>query len=272
MVTFGLFMNKDMGNFVNINNNWKTVNSCYCKVNGVWRKVNKACKNINGTWKCTSYGSQGIDPSNPEIGVYIYANDGLLYTSDSWNTSNNANAVGIAVVTNECKFVIDKSNESNLKWSDEARQIPKCTNFDDSFDSEYMEDYNGVNNTNAIIKYYPSTQYAAAYCNSCSYTINNIVKKGYLGSISEWSKTILYFNDIVSLMTKIGGEELIISEQNGGSAGVINFNAYWSSTQSWNSRFNQKQAFYCSFYSNHPSYYYSGPMAQSRPVRPFYEL
>lgn len=46
-------------------------------------------------------------------GVYIYDNEGKLTATGSWNTGNNSKAVGIAVISDNCSFVIDKTNSNN---------------------------------------------------------------------------------------------------------------------------------------------------------------
>ena len=46
-------------------------------------------------------------------GIYIASNDGSLVEPDSWNTSNNSKAVGVAVVSDKCSFIIDKNNQTS---------------------------------------------------------------------------------------------------------------------------------------------------------------
>lgn len=45
-------------------------------------------------------------------GVYICDSDGKLTAVGSWNTSNNSKAVGVAVVSDKCSFIIDKTNSN----------------------------------------------------------------------------------------------------------------------------------------------------------------
>jgi hypothetical protein len=46
-------------------------------------------------------------------GVYICDSDGKLTAVGSWNTSNNSKAVGVAVVSDKCSFIIDKTNSND---------------------------------------------------------------------------------------------------------------------------------------------------------------
>ena len=46
-------------------------------------------------------------------GVYICDSDGKLTAVGSWNTGNNSKAVGVAVVSDKCSFIIDKTNSNN---------------------------------------------------------------------------------------------------------------------------------------------------------------
>lgn len=43
-------------------------------------------------------------------GVYIYTTNDTLVDPDNWDTANNSTAVGVAIISDECGFVIDKAN------------------------------------------------------------------------------------------------------------------------------------------------------------------
>lgn len=55
--------------------------------------------------------NKGIDPTTAPNGVYVYSNDGKLYNLDDWDAANNDSAVGVAVITNDCKFAITKGEK-----------------------------------------------------------------------------------------------------------------------------------------------------------------
>lgn len=49
---------------------------------------------------------QGIAISGSPNGVYTLRTDNLLYKWEEWDTQWNANASGVAVISDKCKFVI----------------------------------------------------------------------------------------------------------------------------------------------------------------------
>ena len=118
-------------------------------------------------------------------GVYIYDNEGKLTATGSWNTSNNSKAVGVAVVSDNCSFVIDKTNSnSGIAWGGYGTDIPNLDNITDS--SQAKLDYDGKSNTDKIIASLgSSTSNAAGWCRSKSITVNGSVRYGYLPSLGE---------------------------------------------------------------------------------------
>ena len=118
-------------------------------------------------------------------GVYIYDNEGKLTATGSWNTSNNSKAVGVAVVSDNCSFVIDKTNSnSGIAWGGYGKDIPNLDNITDS--SQAKLDYDGKSNTDKIIASLgSSTSNTAEWCRSKSITVNGSVRYGYLPSLGE---------------------------------------------------------------------------------------
>lgn len=159
-------------------------------------------------------------------GLYIYSIDGNFYTEETWDTTNNSQAIGVALINKDCRFVIDKTNEST-KRIDENNPISNpnaITSIEDSF-----LDYNGKTNTEELLRSFNNSEYAQTYCNSITYNINDNVVKGYLGSTGEWYKAISYNEEINELIELIGGTPLKINQQQGTFT-----NAYLSSTVSNN--------------------------------------
>ena len=67
--------------------------------------------------------------------------------------------------------------------------------------SEAIKDYNGINNTNALIsKYGDSIDHAAGWCNN--HTFKN-GSKGYLGALGEWMEVFNNISDINQCITLI---------------------------------------------------------------------
>lgn len=138
-------------------------------------------------------------------GVYIYHTNGKLYKPGEWDTANNPNAVGVAVLTDDCKFVVAPTeNSSTQNWSKDRVLIPGITTTD------YMDiakaDYKGKQNTDAWVAHYGlDTDYAAGWCRN--YTFKN-GKKGYLGGLGEWWTLFNNKSAIDAALSKCGGSAL----------------------------------------------------------------
>ena len=137
-------------------------------------------------------------------GIFILDMDGNLVKSSEWNTSNNSKAVGVAVLSDNCKFVIAPTqNSDRIYWSkggayDTVSGVTTTTN-----SSTAKTDYKGVSNSSAIVsKYGAGTDYAAGWCQNYSFKNG---KKGYLGSCGEWQEAYNNKAEINACMSLIGG-------------------------------------------------------------------
>lgn len=146
----------------------------------------------------------GISIDGAPNGIYILRTDNMLYTKEIWKTNWNDEAVGVAVLSDNCKFVIaPEQNSRRLTWSkggayDSVSGVTTTTNT-----STAKADYKGVQNSAAIVsKYGNSTDYAAGWCQN--YTFKN-GKKGYLGSCGEWQEAYNNKSEINVCMFLIGG-------------------------------------------------------------------
>ena len=134
-------------------------------------------------------------------GVYAAYADGSMRTAESADT----NAIGVAIITDNCKFIIDKTNNTNAAWDSNRntnRIIAGCTAKKTS--SEAKTDYGGISNTNAIAAVASGGE-AAKYCRSCSKIIAGKTVYGYLGSCGEWQTVYDNKDTVVSIMSTIGG-------------------------------------------------------------------
>lgn len=149
------------------------------------------------------------------LGVFILGTDGNLYSASKWNQLNSS-AVGVAVLTNECKFMVSKDSSYSSNWSDGTLQLVSgVTTTTSDFDAR--RDYKGVVNTKNIVSVYEtSTTAAAVLCSSFSF---NNGEKGYLGAAGEWMKVFDNLSEVNQCMSKIGGQEISDSRR------------YWTSTQ-----------------------------------------
>lgn len=153
-------------------------------------------------------GESGVSPSEAPNGVYVYANNGKLYNPEEWDTANNDLAVGVAVVTDDCKFAISKEEKPKRTWSNALYEtdFSGLTNYDSS--SQAVTDFNGESNT-AIIREAASTEdasnNAAYYCYAQTITINSTTKHGYLAAAGELQAAHDNKYAIGSAMSLIGG-------------------------------------------------------------------
>lgn len=151
-------------------------------------------------------------------GVYICDSDGKLTAVSSWNTGNNSKAVGVAVVSDKCSFIIDKTNSTNsIQWGGYGTDVVEVSNITDSTKAKL--DYNGFSNTAKIISALgSSTDIAVGWCKSKSITVGGEVRKGYLPALGEWQTAYDNKSQVASALSKIGGT-------------AIPDSYYWSSTE-----------------------------------------
>lgn len=157
-----------------------------------------------------------IDRTKAPDGVSIQHIDGKFYTIDDWvaNGFLNDDANGVAVVSNEAKFVISKVELFYKNWaSDTATLISGILSTGD-YDTAGT-DYAGVENTKLIL----NVDTAGAAYSCANFTFPN-GEKGYLPALGEWRIAYNNIEAIQSAMETIGGRKLI-----------INSSYYWSSTQ-----------------------------------------
>ena len=131
-------------------------------------------------------------PEEAPNNVYVYANDGLLYVPEVWETGRNDEAVGVAVVTDNTRLCVKKGIDAknNIRWSNRI--------FDVSEVSTSYYDYRGLNNSIAIREATPSesnTNNAAWYCYSQTINVNGNTINGYLPGYGELSD--LYNNKVL---------------------------------------------------------------------------
>lgn len=210
----------------------------------------------------------GISPEEATNGIYIYHNNGKLYKSEEWHKEWNNNAVGVAVITSDCRFVIDKANDSpnKLLWGNGRTFIEGATYSPDVIDSYY--DYEGKTNTDAIVSTFSNSRYATKYCRLCNYYINSTKIEGYLGAAGEWKKAIDNRVTIDKIISLIDGEPLHFSEEN-----WITEYSYHTSTQG-DMKYKNVYAANYSGANFGSSAYPIGSTSQTNEhyVRPFYEL
>ena len=193
-------------------------------------------------------------PINAPEGVYILSTEGYLYERFYWETSNNSNAVGVAVKTSACSFVIAPKERNSIPWSHNTAIISDCAI--KASQSSAQTDYNGNANTIAIVAQLgiPSRNqmYAAYYCSL--YSFKNGVK-GYLGSAGEWYQAYQNKSEIDACMSLIGGDALYDPS---------NSYVQWSSTQ-----YSSNNAWAIEWGNGHLTYYSKLSNYSEIRIRPF---
>lgn len=148
-------------------------------------------------------------------GVYIEDVDGKLWTESEWDGSVTPN--GIAVITNECQFVmaLADANASYCEWGSTGINISGITSAGNNASAK--ADYDGETQTAAILNKLGNNATnapAAYYCNSFAFPNG---QKGYLGAAGEWQAALDNKTAIVSALNKCGGTAMSAY--------------YWTSTQ-----------------------------------------
>ena len=157
--------------------------------------------------------SGGGAPTEGIYGVFIYDTNGNLTKPEEWDTANNDLAVGVAVIDENCSFVIEKTVSYSYKaWGVIDTLISGLLSTADT-------DYLGESNTTKIINQLGSSAQAANYCRGRSCTVNGTTLYGYLGAYGEWKTAYANKSSINSALSKIGGTAMSTSE------------THWTSTQ-----------------------------------------
>ena len=148
------------------------------------------------------------------FGVNVYDINGRIITSDLWDTENNINALGVAIITDKCRFVVAKEDigSSGVYWGAYNTNITSLTNYNDA--ASAATDLDGVGNTSKIIATIGNTNDGArtgSVAGDCSaYTFLN-GKNGYLGAAGEWAIVWQNKEAVNGILALIGGNSLATS-------------------------------------------------------------
>lgn len=149
-------------------------------------------------------------------GIYILHTNGKLYTYDKWDRSQRDNAVGVALISDNCSFVISVIEMYSQQWTYRTGLIGGVTTASSSIEAE--KDFNGFKNTQGIIEFIGCDNSSAA-CNCTFYQFKN-GSRGYLASVGEWMEIINNLDQINKCMSLINGLDI--------DKGTT---SYWTSTQ-----------------------------------------
>lgn len=149
--------------------------------------------------------NNGRTPDNAEEGIYVYSIDGYLYTKDEWNTNNNGDVVGIGVIKNNHKFVVDitgfKTHSCVFYSGVTKTSVPFIIEFDDAVVS-----YIGYENTQFSLNNDTPDVYskdsAIKLCNDYIFPNGS---RGYLLASGELQIVIKNQVEINNLIQLVGG-------------------------------------------------------------------
>jgi hypothetical protein len=152
-----------------------------------------------------------VSDITPEIqnGVYAYYSNGTLRTYADADT----NAIGVAVVTDYIKLVIDKyaTSATKIQFGGHGKDLSNigvmCTNSSTVAKTDYNGESNTVKIINALNGYTDS--YGVTGAPACEVCKNAFNGNGYLGSLGEWYQLYQYKSDIDSMIKKIGGNSFL---------------------------------------------------------------
>lgn len=142
-----------------------------------------------------------------KLGVFIQDINGKLWNVDDWDTSNNANANGVAVITDNVSVIValnDSDSKMQIAGSNTTRVETYCTEY--PLEQYAKLDYEGKTNTSNILKAVSSTSYAAGWCNN--YTFPDGITKGHLPSAGEFYEVNLNRDNVNTALAKCGGSQL----------------------------------------------------------------
>lgn len=139
-----------------------------------------------------------------KLGVFIQDKSGKLWTTDSWDTSNNSNANAIAVLTSNVKVLValtDSGGTKKIHSSNSGALENYMTAISDT--TQAKADYKGAENTANIMKLQSSTSYAAGWCNA--FTFPDGKTKGHLPSLGEFWEVYQNKSLVDAALSKCGG-------------------------------------------------------------------
>lgn len=139
-------------------------------------------------------------------GIYIYDNKGALTSVESWNTSNNSSAIGVAVISDNCAFVIEKTLSSiGIQWSNilNGTNVSGIVATRDSITAK--KDYAGEANSSIIRGLTSRETNAFNWAHGNTITVNGTTLYGYVGAAGEWQTAHNNKSAIDSALSKIGG-------------------------------------------------------------------
>ena len=153
-------------------------------------------------------------------GVYIQHISGVLYTKEEWQSEgyDKGQANGVAVITDNAKFVVAKNSYENVVWSSNSTDLVEGATVTTN---NKIEDYNGKANTDAMLM----TDVSGAAYTCVNYSFPN-GSKGYLPALGELRELYKNKAKAVSALNLIDGGVLF-------PASFLWSSTQYSAVESW---------------------------------------
>lgn len=156
-----------------------------------------------------------------ENGVYILNKDNDLVLPDNWNTEDNDKAVGVALITDDCKISIDLQDFGNYYVKDYKRyderkyellqsDMEKANHFVHIIPNHPI-DWNYVDECKSDIYYWTYESYEQVYINyepSCIFTKLAKQYRKYIPALGDIIAMYSYKDAINSALTLVGGQAM----------------------------------------------------------------
>ena len=150
-------------------------------------------------------------------GVYIEATDGMLYTSNNWDSGKTANSIVVSSDVTKFRIALTQSSSSMTIYNTNNPTFRYSTQIRDA--AQALSDYNGARNTADILLSVPSANYAAGWCDAFIFPDGKT--KGFLPSLGQLNLAYQNRDAVNAALSKCGGAEMYITAVN---------NMYQSST------------------------------------------
>ena len=152
----------------------------------------------------------GGGPTEGIYGVFIYDTNGNLTKPEEWNTANNDLAVGVAVIDENCAFVIGKTqNYSEIAWSNTLKGTAVSGIVTTSDTNTALLDYAGEANSSIVRGLTSGENNAFNWAYSNTITVSGTTLYGYIGALGELQTAYNNKSSIDSALSKIGGTAML---------------------------------------------------------------
>ena len=160
--------------------------------------------------KIASISGGGSTPTEGIYGVFIYDTNGNLTKPEEWDTANNDLAVGVAVIDENCSFVIGKTQHNDgIAWSNTLYGTTVSGIVTTSDTNTAKIDYAGEANSSVVRGLTSGEDNAFNWAYGKTITVNGTTLHGYLGALGEWWTAYINKSSINSALSKIGGTAML---------------------------------------------------------------